>query len=544
MGSSKVSHSFIEELLSQVDIVEVVSHYLPLKQVGRNFTALCPFHPEKTPSFVVSPEKQIFKCFGCGVGGNAITFVEKYEGVSFFEAIKRVAEICGIELPQQEFKKEEGEEVGEFGFRAAKYFHSKVDAVLPYLKERGVEQSSVEKFLLGYAPRGYLSELRDIPDEVLRELGLKSQQGKEFFRERLIIPIFNHSGKVVAFAGRALKEDSSPKYINSPESRFFKKGSLLYGFYQSKDEIIKKRQVVIVEGYFDVISLHGAGFCNCVAPMGTSLTESHCRFIKRYSSSPVLLFDGDGAGRKATLRSAELFFKLGVEPLVVQLPQGEDPDSLARKSRELLKRLLENPLPFIRWAVEAGKSLPVKEKEEFLRGVARSVAPLKSVKPITYKEFVALLSAEFGIDERWIKLQSPRLSLAKEELSQEPVPYYEKVFLKSLLEGSLKLPFEISPTVFVSSKVAKLYTVITKAGVKEPTLLQAEYPEEASFISELLLMEVSEDDILKALCKLLTKELENRLKSTKALREKLEIKKVIFSLKRGEIGALDRLKIN
>ena len=544
MGSSKVSRSFVEELLSRVDIVDVVSHYITLKQVGRNFTALCPFHPEKTPSFVVSPEKQIFKCFGCGVGGNAITFVEKYEGVSFFEAVKRVAEICGVELPEGEFKEEESS-FEEFGLKAAKLFHSHLDEVLPYLEERGIDRATAEKFLLGYAPRGYLKELKDFPKEALEALGLVNRSGKEFFAERLIIPIFNHSGKVVAFAGRALKEGASPKYINSPESSTFKKGSLLYGFYQSKEEVLKRREVIVVEGYFDVISLHRIGVKRAVAPMGTSLTENHGRFIKRYCQKPLLLFDGDSAGRKATVRSAGIFFKLGCEPLVVQLPEGEDPDSMARKSPELLIKLISSPLPFVEWAVKTAKLLEGAERGEFLKLVAQALSQLEAVNPILFKEYLAPLSAEFGIDERWVKLNSPRVYLRRDKRDDEevPPPYHEKVFLKALLEGSLKLPVEISPTVFVSDRVAKLYTYLSK-GDYTPTALQAELPEEADFISELLLMEVSDDEVLSAMCKVLTKELELRLKKTKELAEKMRIKRLIFSLKRGDLGAVSQIQTN
>jgi len=542
LGSSRLSRSFIEELLSRIDIVDVVSHYLTLKQEGRNFKALCPFHAEKTPSFVVSPEKQIFKCFGCGVGGNAITFVEKYEGLSFLDAVKRVAEICGVELPEGEFEEEDSFE--EFGQKAARFFHSQRDKVLSYLESRGVDEETAEKFLLGYAPRGYLKEFRDFPKEALEALGLINRSGKEFFAERLIIPIFNHSGKIVAFAGRALKE-GAPKYINSPESSAFKKGSLLYGFYQSKEEILKRREVVVVEGYFDVISLYRLGVKRAVAPMGTSLTENHARFIKRYCHKPVLLFDGDSAGRRAAVRTAGIFFRLGCEPLVVQLPEGEDPDSMARSNPDLLVKLLSSPLPFIEWAVKSAKLLEGADRGEFLKLTAQALSSLERVNPILFKEYLAPLSAEFGIDEKWVKLHSQRVysrSERKEE-GEKPPPYYEKVFLKALLEGSLKLPVEISPTIFVSDRVAKLYTYLSKGGYT-PTALQAELPEEADFISELLMMETSEDDILSAMCRILTKELENRLRKTKELNEKMRIKRLIFSLKRGDLGAVSQIQTN
>ncbi len=541
MGSSKVPLSFVEDLLSKVDIVDVVSHYLNLKQVGRNFTALCPFHPEKTPSFVVSPEKQIFKCFGCGVGGNAITFVEKYEGLSFYEAVKRVAEIAGVELPT-EFKGDREAKVGEDGLKAAKFFNSYLREVLDYLNSRGITEETANRFLLGYAPRGYLSKL-SISKESLKALGLISPSGKEFFSQRLIIPIFNHSGSVVAFAGRLLGE-GAPKYINSPESETFKKSSVLYGFYQSKEEVLKKREVIVVEGYFDVISLYQIGIKRAVAPMGTSLTESHARFLKRYSQKPILMFDGDSAGIKATIRSAGIFFKLGCEPLVVQLPPEEDPDSLSRSSPQLLTKLLKSPLPFIEWALRFISHCEGSKKLEFLKLLAQAVSQVETVNPILFKEYVSLLSAEFGIDEKWIKLHSPVYRRREEVKEELPIPYHEKVFLKALLEGNLKLPVEISPTVFVSERIGKLYTVITKGAVLEPTSLQIEYPEEAPLISELLLMEVSEEEVLGAICRVLAKELERRLKKVKGFNEKMKLKKLIFSLKRGDLGAVSQIQIN
>jgi DNA primase len=347
LGSSNVSHSLIHELLSQIDIVDIVSHYITLKRSGRNFVALCPFHSEKTPSFVVSQEKQIFKCFGCGVGGNAITFVQKYENLSFWEAVKRVSEIARVELPKEFFKRGElSKGIEESGLKAAKFFNKKLTAVKEYLLSRGIDEETANEFLLGYAPSGYVGELK-IPKEEAQKLGLVNSRGGEFFRNRLMIHIFSHSGNVVGFAGRALSDNQSPKYINTPETEIFKKSSILYGFFQSKEEIVKKREVVIVEGYFDVISLHKIGVKNVVAPMGTSLTEKHASFLKRYSQSPILMFDGDSAGTKAAIRSAGFFFKFGCEPKVVQLPKGEDPDSMARKQPERVLELLSSPKTFI-----------------------------------------------------------------------------------------------------------------------------------------------------------------------------------------------------
>ena len=542
MGSSKVSRSLVQELLSRVDIVDIISHYLTLKQSGRNFVALCPFHPEKTPSFVVSPEKQIFKCFGCGVGGNAITFVQQYENLSFYEALKRVAEIAGVELPREALSEDDSSlEIEEAGLKAARYFHSRFERVEDYLSERGIDRRTAEKFLLGYAPNGYLKELK-LKEEVLVQLGLKSSKGREFFRERLMIPIFNHSGKVVAFAGRALKEGQEPKYINSPESALFKKNSTLYGFYQSKEYILRERKAFIVEGYFDVISLYRLGIYGAVAPMGTSLTENHVRFLKRYTKSPVLVFDGDSAGQKATVRSAGILFKFGCEPLVVQLPDGEDPDSLARKRPELLQKLLESAVPFVEWAVAAVKSLPVSQQPELLRQVALAVSYLKNNNPFLFKEYLSRLSAEFGIDEAWLKSQLPRFRAEGDrEKNEEPIPLYEKAFLKAVLEG-VGLPIEVSPNIFVSQKVAKLYTLIVQTEERDPTVLQSLYPEVSSLISEVLFMEVTDEELHRYVCRVLTKELKRRLKRVSDFSEKVKLKKLIFELEKGNIEIVEQLQ--
>ena len=539
MGSSKIPYSFVQELLSRVDIVDIVSNYIQLKQVGRNYTALCPFHPEKTPSFVVSPEKQIFKCFGCGVGGNAITFVEKYENLSFPEAVRRVAELAGIEVPS-EFKEEERFSlIEETGYKAARYFNSKVSHIRDYLERRGITESSIERFLIGYAPSGYSKEL-NINSFAAKELGLINSKGKEFFSGRLMIPIFSHSGKVVAFAGRTLKDDKSiPKYINSPESELFKKNSILYGFYQSRETILKEKRVVIVEGYFDVISFHQAGIKNAVDPMGTSLTENHVKIVRRYSSSPILMFDGDSAGRKATIRSAGLFLSKGVEPFVVQLPSGEDPDSMARKNLELLNELLSKPLRFIEWSIRTVKELPDEEKSVVLKEVIHAISPLKVVDPFKYKSFVSKLAAEFDIDVNWIHLNVVGYRKDKQEDKNSPVPHYEKAFLRAFIENRFPLPIEISPNIFVSEEVSRIYSILRTMDRRDPGIIQLQFPELSDFLAEVLLSEFSEEELRMAVCRTLSKEIERRIRRTQELREKKELKRLVFDLKRGNLEKLN-----
>jgi len=542
LGSRKIPRSFVQELLSQVDIVDIISRYINLKQVGRNFSALCPFHPEKTPSFVVSPEKQIFKCFGCGVGGNAITFVEKYENISFYEAVKRVAEIAGIEVPVSDGE-EELEEIEEFGYKAAKFFYSHIGEISDYLAERRIDEKTAEKFLLGYAPKGYGKEL-GIPVKAAKELGLISRGGKEFFAERLIIPIFSHNGKVIAFAGRVLKGSEEPKYINSPESSLFKKSRTLYGFYQSRDRILKERKVLIVEGYFDVISLHRSGVDFSVAPMGTSLTENHVKIVKRYTQTPLLMFDGDKAGRKAVVRSAGLFLKEGIESLVVPVPEGEDPDSLARKDPELLKNLVNKPVLFLDWLLGLSKELNESELKELLEQSAPFLVQLRISNPFLYNDYLSKLRAEFGIEEEWLKLHSPLVGKREGEKEETlPVPPYEKVFLKTVVEKGELPPIDLSPNIFLSKEVAKVYTFIKEVGERDLFTIQAEYPEVAPLLSEIVLMDTTEEEEKAALCRVLKKELERRLRKEKDLHDKVELKKAIIRLSRGEIDAVKTLKV-
>jgi len=540
LGNYKFPPSFIQELLSRVDIVDIVSHYLTLKQVGRNFTALCPFHPEKTPSFVVSPEKQIFKCFGCGVGGNAITFVEKYENLSFPEAVKRVAELSGIEFPT-EFKEDDAlSKIEEEGYKVAEYFHSKISQLKDYLQNRGIEESTASRFLLGYAPRGYSRELK-VSRETARELGIISESGKEFFAERLIIPIFSHSGKVVAFAGRVLSNDSKlPKYINSPESSVFKKNSTLYGFYQSKEEILKTRTAVVVEGYFDVISLHQIGVKNAVAPMGTSITENHVRILSRYVEKPVLAFDGDSAGKKATLRAAGLFLVKGKEPFVAPIPEGEDPDSLSHSSPEKLKEIVNSPLPFIDWVIDSAVKLPDLEKSHFLREFANAIAPLRLANPFLYKIYVSKVSAQFDVDPAWFKVNAPNFRKKEDSEESVPVPPVEKAFIKGLVERKIEFPLEVSPNVFLSPLTAKIYTLLKNAGFSHLTV-QSEFPELASVLSEILFSDFTDDEIKSAFCRIAVKELKRRLRKIEDVDEKRYLRQLIVELEKKNLDVLREL---
>ena len=340
----------IEEIKSRVDIVELISQYLTLKKAGRNYLGLCPFHQEKSPSFTVNRDKQIFYCFGCGEGGNAITFLMKIADKTFPEAIKDLAEKAGVVLPPMISSKESRqkdslkESIIDLNLRAAQYFSSTLYApagkvAREYLQKRSISDGTIKQFRLGYVPDSW----RSLADHLERSgLSLKLAEqaglvvaGKEGsfydrFRGRLIFPIENIFGEVVAFGGRIL-DKGEPKYLNSPESPVYIKGKNLYGLVKAKEEIRKQGFALIVEGYFDLISLWNADIGNAVATLGTALTREHLELLRRYTTEVVALFDPDEAGRKALDRSLELFLSMRMRGRALILPENCDPDDYIKK---------------------------------------------------------------------------------------------------------------------------------------------------------------------------------------------------------------------
>ncbi len=348
-----ISQEIISQILDRANIVEIISGYIPLKQVGRNFKAPCPFHHEKTPSFVVNADKQIFHCFGCGVGGNVVSFVMKQERMEFPEALKFLAEKTGVEIPREDVKNNQANELRQQILRvnglSAKYYHQNLlsdksdlaKTAREYLKSRGLSLESVVKFQLGLALDdwdGLLKFLRleNFSPSFLEKAGLliaKNQGGGHYdrFRERIMFPIFNARDQIVAFGARSLDKNNSAKYINSPETPLYTKGNYLYGLNWAKDAIARQDIVIVVEGYMDFITPFTAGVENIVASLGTALTVEQIRLIRRYTKNVVMLFDADPAGQAAMIRSLDLLVEEGMSVKVAALSEGEDPDSFVRK---------------------------------------------------------------------------------------------------------------------------------------------------------------------------------------------------------------------
>ncbi len=346
----RITDQTVEEVRSVADIVEVVGDYVRLKKRGTNFIGLCPFHTEKTPSFNVNPALGIFKCFGCGEGGDVFSFVSRVEQLSFPESVRLLAERYGVEIPDSEESGQassEQEAILEALRFAARFFHERLvsepdgEAARQYLKGRGIPPASARRFGLGYAPDRWdglvtAAEAAHVSPEVLERAGLvlRRREGDGWYdryRHRLIFPILSHVGKVLGFGGRILvKDPSQPKYVNSPETAVYHKGRVLYGLNWARQAIRGREEAVLVEGYTDVIALHQAGVEHVVASSGTALTPDQVKLLARYAKRVLLLYDADDAGVRATLRGIDLCLEGGLVPYVVALPDGEDPDSFVR----------------------------------------------------------------------------------------------------------------------------------------------------------------------------------------------------------------------
>lgn len=356
------SDETIEAVRTSSDIVDVVGEYVRLKKQGSNYFGLCPFHSEKTPSFSVNPDMGIFKCFGCGAGGDVFQFVMREEGLTFPEAVRTLADNAGVELPEE--RETDRERISEaeaiytaLRFAARYYYHELTQTdpgkeALSYLRDRGYSKGTITRFGIGYAPDRWdgllrAAEAHHVGAEVLEQAGLViERKGKsgyyDRFRNRLVFPILSHVGKVLGFGGRILDAASKqPKYINSPETRVYNKSRVLYGLYQAKHTIRKHEEALLVEGYTDVISLHQAHVQHAVASSGTSLTREQVRLLSRYARRIVLIFDADAAGTGAAKRGIEVVLPEGLSVYVVELPAGEDPDSFVRAEGASLERYLE-----------------------------------------------------------------------------------------------------------------------------------------------------------------------------------------------------------
>lgn len=415
----------ISEVLSHTDIVDLVGGYVRLKRAGRGYMGLCPFHKEKSPSFHVSEDKQLYHCFGCGAGGNAIHFVMAAENLDFVDALKYLADSAGIILPEPSALKQDGsryefkKKMYEANIFAAKFFRDELNGekgakAREYIEKRQLNPSTVRKFGMGYSPGdgSLISAAKEagVGEDVLFALGLimRTEHGRltERFRDRLMVPIIDVRKNVIAFGGRALSSDVKAKYLNSPESMIFTKGRELFALNYAK--AAKEEYMLLCEGYMDVISLHRAGFTRAVASMGTALTTEQARAIKKYASEVYICYDSDGPGQKATEAAAEIFAPLDIKIKVISLPDCKDPDEYIKKhGAEGFAAVMNHASGITDHRIAAIKKLydvsVVEEKVEFAK--AASDILLKIKNPIEQEAYIKKVSDECGISEDSIKAE-------------------------------------------------------------------------------------------------------------------------------------------
>jgi len=432
--------SKIEEIKSRVDIVELAGEYLTLKKAGRNYLGLCPFHQEKTPSFTVNREKQIFYCFGCGEGGNAITLLMKIAGMSFPEAIRHLAEKTGVILPARAVgrggdKDEQRDGIVGINLKAAQWFAGNLSspegrAARDYLQARSLTEEISRQFRLGYAPDRWRSladylERSGISLKLAEEAGLvvaaRDEGFYDRFRSRLIFPIENVFGEVIAFGGRILGP-GEPKYLNSPESSVYTKGKNLYGLNRAREAIREEGFCLIVEGYFDVISLWNAGIRNTVATLGTALTREHLDLLRRYTQDVVALFDPDEAGRRALDRALELFLAANMRARALVLPDDSDPDEFVRKyGKEKMTDLIAAAPAISDYYIDnvLGDGKTFEENRDLLKTAMEFLAKIGN--GLERNLFIKRISEKLGIDQALLKKEAHRKTSRARPAQGRPV---------------------------------------------------------------------------------------------------------------------------
>lgn len=454
-----------EEIISKTDIVSLISQYVTLKNAGKHFKGLCPFHNEKTPSFIVHPDRGFYKCFGCGEGGGAVQFLMKMENLSFPEAVKILADRAGITI---ETTREEKKVLTESSLQrklmraAANFYHDILinspigKKGLTYFKERGLSAETIKNYGLGYSPGAgdfLLRKLRGLnfTYDQMEKAGIIRRRGSElydFFRDRIMFPITDSQGRPVGLAGRLLQSDMGPKYINTPDSPLFRKGTLLYGLSTAKAAIRKEEESYVVEGYMDAIAMHQAGFANVVASMGTALTNEQASAISRYTRRIIFAYDADAAGSAATVRGIEIFEKAGLFVRIMDIPVGEDPDSIIRKKgHDFFAQLTANSRSIVNYKIDnLEKKFDIETpegKEEYFKEL---IPVLKEIRgDVRRSDYIRIISERCRIPEESIRKAVEGTHLRKKGPDTSPVynrkiKLTEEVLLSSVLNNPQYIP--------------------------------------------------------------------------------------------------------
>jgi len=553
-----IAQDSIEALKARLDIVDVVGSYVELKKAGGNFKAPCPFHDEKSPSFVVSPQKQIYHCFGCGAGGDAVKFVMEYEKLNYPEALEKLAESYNFTLTYTDNKHNKPR--SQVMDKLNEWYQTLLthnQTAMRYIKERGIYESSIEKFGIGYAPDSnatinYIkSQQFSIKEAVdMGVVGYNQERNQTYARfiERITFPIYSANGSIVGFGGRTITGHQA-KYVNSPETAFFNKSRLLYAYHLAKQALHKKQEIIITEGYLDVVMLHQAGFDNAVATLGTALTHEHLPLLRKGSPRVVMAYDGDKAGRAAALKASKLLSASGFNGGVVVFGGGLDPADMVKEGRvEELGNMFREPKPFIEFVLDEILSLynlqDPKAKEACMQ---EGIAYLKTLSPILQEEYKTYLASRLGglgVSPSLLRLNT------QTQPNVQNVPLMQKSTHRDMWELSL-----------IKTILEKPEFIENVLDVIEPSLLQFhsrefsaalaskfDDPELMAIMVDESIVALKDEDALNAeLCTFLTKYYERELKKINIARDISFEQKAFYirkfrdkitKLKRGELVTL------
>ncbi len=491
-------NDIVEEIKNRANIVDVIGRVVNLKKAGSNYKGLCPFHNEKTPSFIVSEEKQIFTCFGCGESGDVISFVEKYNNLDFKGACELLAGEYGIEMDASFGGNPRKKELHEVNRLAARFFYralrEKANPAYTYMKGRGISEETMNSFGIGYADGQWDSliralEAQGIKRDTLIEVGLATSSGGRVydkFRDRVIFPIINTGGKVIGFGGRILG-DGTPKYLNSPESIVFQKKNNLYGLNLTGREVKKADRIILVEGYMDVISLYQAGVRNVAASLGTALTENQATLIKRYTKNVVLSYDADEAGQNAAMRGTDILYQADCQARVLRVTDGKDPDEFIQsQGREAFDQLVENAQAYGDFKIRRFREkYDLADEQQRLAFLREMITELRKMKPMEADLYIRKVAEETGISERAIRMEysvadpvgaDRPAPMRREEVSgPRGIPAEDLILLKLMLldERFVALPEDIARSMERNDDIAPLWQMIRDYTGHRPVTAQS-----------------------------------------------------------------------
>lgn len=560
-----ISDQVIEQVRTSSDIVSIVRDYVPdLKKAGRNWKCCCPFHSEKTPSFVVSPEKGIFRCFGCGAAGDVFKFVMLIENISWIEAVKKLAQKSGItitETANEKISVSEKTKLFEILETAAKFYNrcflesSAASYARAYAKQRGITAESVKKFLIGYAPKGKILESaqkKGYAYEVLAKAGVvtKTDSGTvfEYMSERLVFPIFDVQGRIVAFGGRTLT-DGKVKYLNTPETIVYSKSSNLYGLFQALPDIRKDKSIVVVEGYMDVVLSQQYGVSGAVAPLGTSFTQQQAKLIDRYSENTVLLFDSDDAGRNATQRALEICAENDIAVKTSSLPEGVDSDEyLLANGRDSFYKLLEkNAKTPIKFMIDREEK---KSDVKTSHGKASAVSALldfvaKNKNNVIQRDYINNIAQSFNLDEEIVWQEFKRKTLGnsysvKENLfdkikdDKKRYSLEEQLIIFLLDIKNRQYVFKIKSDFFTLSNCMEIHNILlNKKDITVAGILSKLDSKKAEWFSKLAMEGVAEDQSSEECFNILCNDIEIR----RLNKRRKTLEKEVLLMMEGKVAA-------